>query len=263
MVAALIAARGGSVRLPRKNVRPFCGIPLVAWSIVAAKCSHLIDEVFVTTDDDEIRGITRQYGANVIDDPPRVEGQSALPAMVNGMRKIVAVCHPEIVLSILPTNPLHKPDDFDKGIRLFREIGCDCLSPMRPLRETVLQEVIGQNRCKGVVFDKGFGYVDQATFWTVSSPNWYLWSAAQYTSIKDKEIDKAAKEHPGEARYYMATELWQFCDCDTLEDFELGELIMEHFILKGRGVKVYEDYAENKTALEQLAAMYAGNLNQQ
>lgn len=246
MISALIAARGGSVRLPRKNVLPFCGVPLLAWSIIAAKCSHLIDRVFVTTDDDEIRGIAREYGADVIDDPPRVEGQSAMPAMVNGVRKMIEACDPDTIIGILPTNPLHKPDDFDKGIRLFREMGTDWLTPMRPLRETVLQEVVGQNRCKGVVFDKGFGYVEQGTFWTVSSPAWYLWRAAQATSIKDKDMDKAAKEKPAPEHSYMPTEIWQFCDCDTLEDFQMGELLMEHFILKGRGRAVYDEYAEGK-----------------
>lgn len=63
MKIAIIPARGGSKRIPRKNIRPFNGKPLIAYSIEAAVNSGLFDKVIVTTDDDEIAQIARQYGA--------------------------------------------------------------------------------------------------------------------------------------------------------------------------------------------------------
>ena len=60
---AIIPARGGSKRIPRKNVRPFMGKPIMAYSIEVALKSGLFDEVMVSTDDEEIIGIARQYGA--------------------------------------------------------------------------------------------------------------------------------------------------------------------------------------------------------
>jgi N-acylneuraminate cytidylyltransferase len=62
---AIITARGGSKRIPRKNVRPFLGRPIIAYSIEAALGSSLFDEVMVSTDDDEIAGIAREHGAAV------------------------------------------------------------------------------------------------------------------------------------------------------------------------------------------------------
>ncbi len=62
---AIITARGGSKRIPRKNIRPFLGRPILAYGIDAAKQSGLFDEVMVSTDDDEIADIARQYGASV------------------------------------------------------------------------------------------------------------------------------------------------------------------------------------------------------
>ncbi len=59
--AAIIPVRGGSKRLPRKNVKMFCGHPLMAWAITQAKCSKNIDEVYVTTDDDEIYNCYKNY----------------------------------------------------------------------------------------------------------------------------------------------------------------------------------------------------------
>ncbi|MBB4080210.1 N-acylneuraminate cytidylyltransferase [Lewinella aquimaris] len=62
---AIIPARGGSKRIPRKNVRPFLGKPIIAYSIAAALESDLFDEVMVSTDDGEIAEVARRYGAKV------------------------------------------------------------------------------------------------------------------------------------------------------------------------------------------------------
>jgi pseudaminic acid cytidylyltransferase len=63
MKIAVIPARGGSKRIPRKNIKPFRGKPMIAWSIEAAKRSRLFDRVLVSTDDAEIADVARQYGA--------------------------------------------------------------------------------------------------------------------------------------------------------------------------------------------------------
>ena len=62
---AIITARGGSKRIPRKNVKPFLGKPILAYSIEAALHAGCFDEVMVSTDDEEIAGIAKQYGATV------------------------------------------------------------------------------------------------------------------------------------------------------------------------------------------------------
>lgn len=61
----IIPARGGSKRIPRKNVKPFLGKPMLAYSIESARQSGLFDEIMVSTDDEEITNVARQYGANV------------------------------------------------------------------------------------------------------------------------------------------------------------------------------------------------------
>lgn len=65
MKLAVIPARGGSKRIPRKNVKEFCGKPIIAWSIEAALQSDCFDEVVVSTDDAEIAEIAHNYGATV------------------------------------------------------------------------------------------------------------------------------------------------------------------------------------------------------
>lgn len=65
MRLAVIPARGGSKRIPRKNIKEFCGKPIIAWSIEAAIQSDCFDQIIVSTDDAEIADIARQYGATV------------------------------------------------------------------------------------------------------------------------------------------------------------------------------------------------------
>jgi pseudaminic acid cytidylyltransferase len=63
MRIAVIPARGGSKRIPRKNIKDFCGKPMIAWAIAVAKQSGLFDHIIVSTDDEEISDIARNWGA--------------------------------------------------------------------------------------------------------------------------------------------------------------------------------------------------------
>lgn len=65
MKIAVIPARGGSKRIPRKNIRPFCGKPMIAYAIKAAQETGLFDHIVVSTDDAEIAAVARQWGAEV------------------------------------------------------------------------------------------------------------------------------------------------------------------------------------------------------
>lgn len=65
MRLAVIPARGGSKRIPRKNIKSFCGKPIIAWSIEAAQASGCFDKIIVSTDDTEIAEVARAYGAHV------------------------------------------------------------------------------------------------------------------------------------------------------------------------------------------------------
>ncbi|MCL4431616.1 MAG: pseudaminic acid cytidylyltransferase [Epsilonproteobacteria bacterium] len=65
MRVAIIPARGGSKRIPRKNIKPFAGLPIIAYSIKAALESNLFDRIIVTTDDEEIADVARSFGAEI------------------------------------------------------------------------------------------------------------------------------------------------------------------------------------------------------
>ena len=66
MNLCIIPARGGSKRIPRKNIKLFCGKPLIAYSIETAKKSDLFNKIVVSTDDEEIAKISEKYGAEIL-----------------------------------------------------------------------------------------------------------------------------------------------------------------------------------------------------
>lgn len=242
MTIAIIAARGGSKRLPRKNVRKFCGYPLIVWSIVQARCSHLISKVFVTTDDDEIEQISREWGAEVIRRPdwPNPDKIAANRPFVHAIETIGPQA--DTVLTILPTSPLNLPGDFDRGIEAYRAYGCDTIRPMREMRETEVHRKLNGWRMRNALWAKGNKYLAPGNNWVVCSPCWYLTMDKMLGTDLDDELNALAGE-PGAEGYYFLAEHWQYADVDTAEEFELAEVIMEHFILKGRGMAAYEEYA--------------------
>jgi len=245
MTAAIIPARGGSRRLPRKNVKLFCGHPLVAWAITQAKNSELIDRVYVTTDDDEIEEISKSYGAEVIRRPnwPDADKAAANRPVLHAIGKIMEE-HPELetIITMLPTCPLQKPEDIDNGIRKFRQTGADSLVQMIPQRETVIYRVTSPSMARLEIFDKKYHYGILPGGWSITSPNWYIAYNLGLPSDLDSVLDLPENWASIET-FYTPAEYWQYADTDTEEEFEFGEILMEHYILKGRGIQVYEDYS--------------------
>jgi len=247
--AAIITARGGSKRLPRKNVKLFCGHPLVAWAITQAKNSELIDRVYVTTDDDEIEKISKQYGAEIIRRPnwPDADKAAANRPVLHAIGKIMEE-HPELetIITMLPTCPLQKPEDLDNGIRKYRQIGADRLSQIIPQRETVVYRITSPCVARLVIFDKKYHYGILPGGWLITSPNWYIAYNLGMPSDLDSDLD-LPENWPQIETYYVTAEYWQYADTDTLEEFEFGEKIMEYYILKGQGISVYKNYFKEWT----------------
>src|SRR5262249_5207629 len=122
---AIVPARGGSKSIPRKNIRPLGGVPLVAYSIEAARTARLVDRVIVSTDDEEVAEVARAWGAAVPFLRPAARGGDStpdLPVFQHALAWLEANtdCIPEIVVQLRPTSPLRPPDCVDAAIELLR-----------------------------------------------------------------------------------------------------------------------------------------------
>jgi len=126
---AIIPARGGSKRIPRKNIKLFCGKPMIAWSIEAARQSGCFDQIIVSTDDAEIAEVSRAYGAKVPFMRPGAladDHTGTTPVTAHAIRWLNTQAEPvEHACCIYATAPFVTPGDIRKGHRLLTESQCD------------------------------------------------------------------------------------------------------------------------------------------
>lgn len=139
MIVAIIPARGGSKRLPRKNILPFAGRPLLAWSIAAAQAAPSVRNAWVSTDDDEIASVAEAHGARVIRRPAALAGDDSptLDVIVHALKSIRAEgITPTAVMTLQPTNPLRPVAMIEDAVARFASSPCDSLVSvsLRPLK---------------------------------------------------------------------------------------------------------------------------------
>jgi YrbI family 3-deoxy-D-manno-octulosonate 8-phosphate phosphatase len=137
-ILALIPARGGSKGIPRKNIRSFAGYPLIAWSIAAAKQSELVTRVIVSTDDEEIASVARQYSAETPFLRPEELAQDKttdLPVFEHTLQWLEENegYRPEIMVQLRPTSPIRPKGMLDDAIRiLLQHAEADCVRGVVP-----------------------------------------------------------------------------------------------------------------------------------
>ncbi len=126
---AIIPARGGSKGIPRKNVLPLAGKPLIAHTIAAALGARRVTRVVVSTDDDEIAEVARRHGAEVVMRPAELAGDGARSedALLHVLDTLEADegYRPEVIAFLQCTSPLTSPDDIDMTIAAVIEQGGD------------------------------------------------------------------------------------------------------------------------------------------
>lgn len=128
-VLAVIAARGGSKTVPKKNIRKLAEKPLIAWTIEAAKQAQYIDRLILSSDDPEIIAVAQKYGCEVpFIRPAHLSNDEASSAEVIA-HAIQSVQGYDYILLLQPTSPFRTSDDIDGGIRFCVENGAhSCIS---------------------------------------------------------------------------------------------------------------------------------------
>ena len=122
-IIGLVTARGGSKSIPRKNVKPLAGKPLIAWTVEAALQSRGLSRVIVSTDDNEIAQVAQEWGAEVPFVRPSELAQDDSPhiaAVEHAIRWLAAHdnSRPDYIMTLQPTSPLRTAGDIDAAIQI-------------------------------------------------------------------------------------------------------------------------------------------------
>lgn len=133
---AIITARGGSKRIPRKNIKEFCGKPILAYSIEAAVQAGIFDTVMVSTDDEEIAETAQKYGAEV----PFYRSEQTANDYATTNDVLMEVLseykkrgeHFDVACCIYPTAPFVTAQRLQEAVSLLEESDCDTVIPVVP-----------------------------------------------------------------------------------------------------------------------------------
>jgi CMP-N,N'-diacetyllegionaminic acid synthase len=220
-VLAIIPARGGSKGLPRKNVLPLAGKPLIAWTIEAAQKSRYIDRVILSSDDEEIIGVARQSGCDVPFVRPAALAADASGTMDVLRHALAEVPGFDVVVLLQPTSPLRAAGDIDATVEdcvqggrpasvtvtpsakppewMYRRDGAGCLSPVLPdVSATRRQEL----------------------------PPAYVVNGAVYAARVDWLLEHGSFVGPETGSVVMPQE--RSVDIDTAFDLAVAELVLQH-----------------------------------
>jgi len=215
---AIIPARGGSKRLPRKNVVDLAGKPLIAWTIEAGLKSKYIDKVIVTSDDDEILSISQQYGAITIKRPDELASDTA--TTFDAIKHAIdnAEAYNYIVL-LQPTSPLRNVNHIDEAIELLMAKKADavvsvCEMDHSPLWSNTLPE---DGNMREFLREEIKNKRSQ------DLPTYYHLNGAIYICKTDKLLEQKSFFVKDDIFAYMMDRK-NSIDIDEKEDFELAQI---------------------------------------
>ncbi|RQO36087.1 pseudaminic acid cytidylyltransferase [Herminiimonas sp. KBW02] len=227
MKIAVIPARGGSKRIPRKNIKNFCGKPMIAWSIEAAKKSGVFDHILVSTDDEEIRDIACGLGVQVpFLRPPHLSDDHAGTTEVIGHATqwaldqnwpITAVC------CIYAASPFIQGDDIKRGLEILEAGDWSYVFPAADFSAPIFRS-FSQQKNGGVemFFPDLFLTRSQDLPKALHDTGQFYWGRPSAWLEGARIFDKHS--------FPLLLPRWRVQDIDDQEDWIRAELIAKHIL---------------------------------
>jgi CMP-N-acetylneuraminic acid synthetase len=209
MILGIIPARGGSKGVPRKNIRPICGFPLIAWTIQAARGSRMLERTIVSTEDDEIGRVAASFGAEVWPRPPELARDDTTTLAV--LQHVLEGIPADVVVVLQATSPIRDADLIDRCLRRFLEV--------KP--ESLATGWI----CKYVPYGKGANLPRQAL-------SGFFYDDGNVYVIRADNIRQG--DRYGRTIEMVLTDREQNAEIDDEFDFWLAEKILEKRLLEGK-----------------------------
>jgi CMP-N-acetylneuraminic acid synthetase len=223
---AIIPARGGSKGLPRKNILPLNGIPLIAYTIQSALKSKYIDRVVVTTDNKEIADIALKYGAEVPFMRPdylATDASSAVDVYLHAVETLNKSLDNKIsdFMVLLPTVPLRTEKNIDEAVELYDQKKPDTLISVKsaPVPPSWYLKITDTGKISNANFGDGSINVNRQQNMTYYIPNGAIYI------LKYEILKETRKYYTDNTLAYIMKEETSV-DIDNLLDFKFAELLI-------------------------------------
>ena len=221
---AIIPARGGSKRIPRKNIKLFNNKPMIAWSIEAAKKSDCFDEIIVSTDDEEISSIAKEFGAKVPFLRPKEISDDFTPTQPV-IQHAINFCKEnnftfDSVCCIYATAPFIKSDDLIKALELLKNSNpysyiFVATSYPYPIQRSIS---INKNGYSSMIYPDMFEKRSQDLPESFHDAGQFYWGHKNTWFQPGNLFDNGRP---------LIVPRWRVQDIDTLEDFKRAEILQK------------------------------------
>jgi pseudaminic acid cytidylyltransferase len=227
MKVAIIPARGGSKRIPRKNIKEFNGKPIIAWAILAAQKTELFDLVVVSTDDDEIKSVSEKYGAIVPFIRPASisdDNTPTVPVISHAVKEIDKLYgYVDQVCCIYPCSPLLTASDLIEAISILESTATDFVYPVVEYPHPIFRSMRKSKSGK-----MEFVYPEHELTRTQDLENvfhdagqFYWGKAEAWRGLKKMHTDGIGMEIPS----------YRVVDIDTEDDWKRAEMLSQSKLL--------------------------------
>ncbi len=225
-VLGVIPARGGSKRLPGKNIREFAGLPLLAWTIRAGLRSDYIDRIIVSTDNEDIKNISLKHGAEVPflrPDNLATDQSSSYDLVAHSLKYYQSLnINYDLIVLLQPTSPLRNHGHINRAFKLLQKKRGDSIISVSKTNETNRHTVVvDENHCVKYFFDDG-AYEGKVNG---NMEERYSLNGAIYIIDTEKLLAQESL-FLQENIYAFFMEEESSVDIDTLVDFEYAQSII-------------------------------------
>jgi len=209
LLNAIITARGGSKRLPQKNIKFLCGKPLISWTIEAAKSSDFIKDVFVSTDSPQIAQISKDYGAIV----PRLRSQFLAQDNSSSLETVLDFkeyfSNGEVLL-LQPTSPLRLCSHINELIKIVKSDSPKQCVAVREITKLVLFSNLKTKPNEKIFIPNGSMYYSKIDF-----------------------LEKEKTFFSSMAKLYLMDDFHSI-DIDNFDDWNIAEACLQKLIMSGK-----------------------------
>jgi CMP-N,N'-diacetyllegionaminic acid synthase len=227
-VSCIIIARGKSKGIPKKNIIDFCGKPLIAWTILQALAVKEVTDVWVSSDDDQILNIAKNYGANLIKRPSEISGDNepSESAWAHAVDFIERQTESSIDFVLAPqvTSPIRHSSDFAEAINQIINDEADSLFSAAEVEDFF----IWKKDTKGSLESINYDYKDRKPRQKIEKT--YLENGSFFI-FKPEILMKQNNRLGGDISLFVMDRYKMF-QIDNIEDIELSSIIMKGYGLQ-------------------------------
>jgi len=225
-IHGIILARGGSKGILNKNIIDFCGKPLIAWTIEQCLQSKHIDNVWVSSDSQNILDAAKEYGAKTISRPDNISGDlaSSEAAWMHAIEIIQRDTNIDLVFAPQATSPLRETQDIDHAIELFQKEDYDSMFSSSITEDLFFWEKDKNNKLQSVNYD----YLNRQRRQDIKEK---IIENGSFYIFKPEVIKKYNNRFGGKIGHSQM-EFWKMFEIDNIEDLRMCSALMQEFLIK-------------------------------